>query len=102
MKIPAFGILSAAILGLGLATGAATAETVTFEGPVERIIDYDTFTVTTDGGSERVYLSRTESFPFEVGEALTVTGIVDNFPRREIYATTITRADGSEMTFVIE
>ena len=102
MKHQALRLTLAALVGLGLSTGAATAETITFEGSVERIIDSDTFTVATDAGSERVYLSRTEGVPFATGETLTVTGIVDSFPRREIYATRIVRADGSEMTFVIE
>ena len=89
-------------LGLASTAGQASTEMVTFEGPVERIIDGDTFTVTTDDRAERGYLSRTGVVPFSVGERLTVTGIVDSFPRREIYATTITREAGSEMTIVIE
>ena len=71
-------------LGLASTAGQASAEMVTFEGPVERIIDGDMFTVTTDDRAERVYLSRTGVVPFSVGERLTVTGIVDSFPRREI------------------
>lgn len=102
MTFPKVAFLAEALAGLGFTAGTATAETVTFEGTVERVIDSDTFTVATGEGSERVCLSRTGSVPFEVGESLTVTGIVDSFPRREIYATTITREDGSEMTFVIE
>lgn len=102
MKFSTSAFLAAALAGLAFTAGTAAAETVTFEGTVERVIDSDTFAVATGDKSERVYLSRTEGVPFAVGESLTVTGIVDRFPRREIYATTVTRADGSEMTFVIE
>lgn len=102
MRQAFFALFPALFLGLASTAGHASAEIVTFDGPVERIIDSDTFTVTTGARTERVYLSRTGAVPFTVGEQVTVTGIVDSFPRREIYATAITRADGSELTFVIE
>ncbi len=72
---------------------------VTVQGTVARILDEDTFRLTDDSGNIRIYVGPT-FVPVDVGEAVTVEGFVDNdFGPREIYARSLTRADGEVVTF---
>ena len=72
---------------------------VTVQGTVARILDEDTFRLTDDSGDIRVYVGPT-FVPADVGEAVTVHGFVDDdLGPREIYARSLTRADGEVVTF---
>jgi len=72
---------------------------VTVEGTVERITDEDEFRLTDASGSIRVYVGP-NWVPAEVGELIIVSGFVDNdLGPREIYARSLTRADGSVVVF---
>lgn len=73
---------------------------VTLEGTVERITDEDEFRLTDATGSIRIYVGP-NWVPADVGEAVTVNGFVDDdlVGPREVYARTLTRADGTEITF---
>ena len=73
---------------------------VTVQGIVERITDEDEFRLTDASGDIRIYVGP-NWVPAEVGETVIVNGSVDDdlvFPR-EIYARSLTRADGSVITF---
>jgi uncharacterized protein YdeI (BOF family) len=73
--------------------------TATITGTVERITDEDEFRLTDASGSVRVYIGP-GIVPFDVGEEITVNGIVDrDLGRLEIYAREAVRADGSTLTF---
>ncbi|MDX5382123.1 MAG: hypothetical protein LPJ92_03885 [Rhodobacterales bacterium] len=72
---------------------------VTVQGQVARILDEDTFRLSDSSGAIRVYVGP-NVIPAEVGETVTVHGFVDDDPGpREIYARTMTRADGTLVTF---
>ena len=72
---------------------------VTVQGTVERITDEDEFRLADASGSIRVYVGP-NWVPADVGERVTVHGFVDDdLGPRELYARTLTRADGSEVTF---
>jgi uncharacterized protein YdeI (BOF family) len=72
---------------------------VTVQGTVVRILDEDTFRLSDNSGDIRVYVGPT-FVPAELGEAVTVHGFVDNdLGPREIYARSLTRADGEVVTF---
>jgi uncharacterized protein YdeI (BOF family) len=72
---------------------------VTLQGTVERITDEDEFRLTDATGSIRVYVGP-NWVPANVGEAVTVTGFVDDdLGQMEVYAREMTRADGSKVTF---
>lgn len=72
---------------------------VTLQGTVERITDEDEFRLADASGSIRVYVGP-NWVPADVGEAVTVHGFVDDdLGPRELYARTLTRADGSVVTF---
>lgn len=73
---------------------------VTVRGTVQRITDEDEFRLADSSGSIQVYVGP-NWVPAEVGEIVTVRGFVDDNPigPREIYARTMTRADGSVITF---
>lgn len=72
---------------------------VTVTGHVERILDTDEFRLADGSGSIRVYVGP-NWVPATVGEAVTVAGFVDNdIGRLELYARTLTRADGSVVQF---
>lgn len=72
---------------------------VTVQGTVARILDEDTFRLSDASGEIRVYVGP-NFVPAEVGEAVTVHGFVDDdLGPREIYARTLTRADGEMVTF---
>ncbi|GFE67317.1 NirD/YgiW/YdeI family stress tolerance protein [Litoreibacter roseus] len=72
---------------------------VTVQGTVERITDEDEFRLADATGSIRIYVGP-NWVPANVGEEVTVNGFVDDdLGPREIYARTLTRADGAEITF---
>lgn len=72
---------------------------VTVAGEVQRIMDTDEFLLRDDTGSIRVYVGP-NWVPATVGESVTVGGFVDNdFGRLELYARTLTRADGTVVQF---
>ena len=72
---------------------------VTVQGTVERITDEDEFRLADASGSIRVYVGP-NWVPASVGENVTVHGFVDDdLGPRELYARTLTRADGSVVTF---
>ncbi|RUO22696.1 hypothetical protein CWE08_05630 [Aliidiomarina iranensis] len=72
---------------------------VVVSGTVERITDEDEFRLADSTGSVRVYVGP-NWVPASVGEAVTVSGFVDNgFGFTEIYARTMTREDGTIVTF---
>ncbi len=78
---------------------AQRGSTVTVRGTVERITDEDEFRLADASGSIRVYVGP-NWVPADVGEAVTVQGFVDDdLGPRELYARTLTRADGSVVTF---
>ena len=74
--------------------------TITVRGEVARITDEDEFILKDSSGSVRVYVG-SDMVPAEVGENVTVSGFVDDdvIGPKEIYAKTLTRADGSIVTF---
>lgn len=73
---------------------------VTVAGTVERITDEDEFRLVDASGSIRVYVGP-NWVPADVGEAVTVNGFVDDdlIGPREIYARSLTRANGTVVTF---
>lgn len=73
---------------------------VTVAGTVERITDEDEFRLGDASGSIRVYVGP-NWVPAEVGESVTINGFVDDdlIGPREIYARSLTRADGTVITF---
>ncbi|HEV8033677.1 hypothetical protein [Yoonia sp.] len=72
---------------------------VTVQGTVERITDEDEFRLADATGSIRIYVGP-NWVPAEVGEEVIVNGFVDDdLGPLEIYARTLTRADGTEITF---
>ncbi|WP_372425658.1 NirD/YgiW/YdeI family stress tolerance protein [Salinarimonas chemoclinalis] len=72
---------------------------VTVRGTVERITDEDEFRLADASGTIRVYVGP-NWVPADVGEAVTVSGFVDDgLGPREIYARTLTRADGTVVAF---
>lgn len=72
---------------------------VTVQGTVERITDEDEFRLADASGSIRIYVGP-NWVPADVGEVVTVNGFVDNdLGPREIYARSLTHADGTVVTF---
>ena len=72
---------------------------VTVQGTVERILDTDEFRLTDKSGSVRVYVGP-NWVPANVGEVVTVRGFVDDdIGPLELYARSLTRADGSVVNF---
>lgn len=72
---------------------------VTVQGTVERITDEDEFRLSDASGSIRVYVGP-NWVPANIGEAVTIDGFVDDdFGPREIYARSLTRADGTIVLF---
>lgn len=104
-------LTTAAVLAVFFA-GPATAEPitpiaeaqrgtmVTVQGTVERITDEDEFRLADASGSIRVYVGP-NWVPADVGEAVTVEGFVDDdlIGPREIYARSLTRANGTVIAF---
>lgn len=73
--------------------------TATISGTVDRITDEDEFRLTDSSGSVTVYIGP-GIVPFDIGETITVNGIVDReLGRFEVYAREAVRADGSKLTF---
>ena len=71
----------------------------TVKGTVEKITDEDEFHLADESGSVRVYVGPNR-VPADVGEVVTVDGFVDDdIGPLEIYARSLTRADGSVVTF---
>jgi uncharacterized protein YdeI (BOF family) len=72
---------------------------VTVQGTVERITDEDEFRLADASGNIRIYVGP-NWVPAEVGETVIVNGFVDDdLGPREIYARSLTRADGTVITF---
>lgn len=72
---------------------------VTVQGTVERITDEDEFRLADASGQIRVYVGP-NWVPAKVGERVIVNGFVDDDPGpREIYARSLTRADGTVFRF---
>ena len=72
---------------------------VTVRGTVERITDEDEFRLADASGQIRIYVGP-NWVPAEVGETVIVNGFVDDdLGPREIYARSLTRADGTVITF---
>ncbi|MEE4331727.1 MAG: hypothetical protein V2J10_12725 [Wenzhouxiangella sp.] len=72
---------------------------VTVVGEVERILDTDEFRLRDESGSIRVYVGP-NWVPAAIGESVTVAGFVDDgIGRLELYARTLTRADGTIVQF---
>jgi uncharacterized protein YdeI (BOF family) len=72
---------------------------VTVQGTVEKILDTDEFRLTDKTGSVRVYVG-SNWVPADVGEAVTVRGFVDDdIGPLELYARSLTRANGSVVNF---
>ncbi|MBF9048164.1 NirD/YgiW/YdeI family stress tolerance protein [Rhodobacterales bacterium LSUCC0031] len=75
----------------------APGQMVTLQGVVLRITDEDEFILSDASGQIPVYVGP-NAVPAVTGEAITVTGRVDDDGPREIYAQAITRADGTLIT----
>ena len=72
---------------------------VTVQGTVARILDAEALRTSDACGNIRVYVGPRVA-PAELGEAVTVHGfVVDALGPRQIYARSITRADGTEVSF---
>lgn len=66
---------------------------------MERITDEDEFRLADKSGSVRVYVGP-NWVPAQVGEKVTVNGFVDDdLGPMEIYARSLTRADGTVVSF---
>lgn len=71
----------------------------TVSGTVERILDSDEFRLADETGRIRVYVGP-NWVPVAVGEVVTVFGFVDDgIGPLELYARTLTRADGTTFQF---
>ena len=98
-----FALCLALVAGPALAGTTPVAElkrdsVATVAGTVDRITDEDEFVLADPTGQVRVYVGPT-IVPVRPGEAITVTGMVDDGLRLEIYAREIVRADGTTFTF---
>ena len=72
---------------------------VTLQGTVDRITDEDEFHLRDTSGWIEVDVGP-NWVPVEVGEQVTLQGFVDDdFGPREVYARSLTRADGTVITF---
>jgi uncharacterized protein YdeI (BOF family) len=106
MKLFALTAFAALIATAALASGPVTpigdlqrGSMVTVEGTVERITDEDEFRLTDGSGTVRIYVGP-NWVPANVGEAVTVDGFVDDdLGPLEIYARSLTRADGTVIAF---
>ena len=87
------GPLFAATDGATVAT-LAPGQNVTLTGQVERITDEDEFLLRDPTGTVLVYVGPNR-VPAAQGEHITVFGVVDDDGPLEVYATAITRADGT-------
>ncbi len=71
---------------------------VSISGTVDRISDEDTFILSDDSGQIEVYLGPNQ-VPVPAGTTVTVTGVVDDSPTPEIYASSLQTSDGQIFTF---
>lgn len=72
---------------------------IVVQGTVERISDEDEFVIADTTGGIRVYIGPNQ-VPAVVGERVVVHGIVDDdLGPLEIYASRLTRADGTVVNF---
>jgi len=72
---------------------------VTLQGVVDRITDEDEFHLSDASGWVEIDVGD-DRVPVELGETITVQGFVDDdYGPREVEARTITRADGTVLTF---
>lgn len=72
--------------------------TVTVVGTVERILDEDEFRLADETGRIRVDIGP-NIVPANVGDEVTVRGLVDDDLRLEIYAREMVLPDGTTVTF---
>ena len=73
---------------------------VVIQGEVVRILDVDEFRIQDDTGSIRVYIGWRNRMPVKVGDRVTVDGFVDDDGLRpEVYAWSLTTADGKKIEF---
>jgi len=94
-----FGALAAVAEPITPIADAARGSLVTVHGVVERITDEDEFRLADATGRILVYVGP-HWVPALVGETVTVHGLVDDdLGPREIYARSLTRADGQVITF---
>jgi uncharacterized protein YdeI (BOF family) len=106
MKLFALTAFAALIATAASASGPVTpigdlqrGSMVTVQGTVERITDEDEFRLTDASGTVRIYVGP-NWVPANVGEAVTVDGFVDgDLGPLEIYARSLTRADGTVINF---
>lgn len=106
MKLLAVAAFAALFATAAVASGPITpigdlqrGSMVTVQGTVERITDEDEFRLADASGTVRVYVGP-NWVPANVGEAVTVDGFVDDdLGPLEIYARSLTRADGTVITF---
>jgi uncharacterized protein YdeI (BOF family) len=106
MRLFTFGAFAALVATAAIASGPVTpigdlqrGSMVTVQGTVERITDEDEFRLTDSSGTVRIYVGP-NWVPANVGEAVTVDGFVDDdFGPLEIYARSLTRADGTVIAF---
>jgi uncharacterized protein YdeI (BOF family) len=72
---------------------------VTLKGKVTRILDEDEFRLEDETGSIKVYIGWKNRVMVDVGETVTVKGVVDNdlvdVFRPEVYARELVREDGT-------
>ena len=76
--------------------GLLPGQEVTLRGVVLRIMDEDEFILSDASGQIPVYVGP-NMVPAAQGETITVSGRVDDDFPREIYATLIIRADGTQV-----
>lgn len=106
MKISAISAFAVLIATTALASGPLTpvgdlqrGTMVTVAGTVERITDEDEFRLSDGSGTVRIYVGP-NWVPAQVGETVRVEGFVDDdLGPLEIYARSLTRADGTVITF---
>ena len=71
---------------------------VTVTGTVDRILDEDEFRLADETGRVRVYIGPNQ-VPAQIGDEVTVRGIVDDDITLEIYARQMVLPDGTTVTF---
>lgn len=82
------------VAGVSSISGLVRNTSVTVQGTVTRASEEDEFIIKDSTGSVQVYTGRT-FFTVNVGDVVTVTGLVDEAALLEIYADEITFEDGT-------